>query len=59
MEYGLFAAAALLMGLISTNALAAHQIALQVTAICHGAVRNRMAATVRWGTPSAATTRRR
>jgi MATE family multidrug resistance protein len=33
MEYGLFAAAALLMGLISTLALAAHQVALQVTAI--------------------------
>jgi len=33
MEYGLFGAAALLMGLISTTALAAHQIALQVTAI--------------------------
>ena len=33
MEYGLFAAAALLMGLISTIALAAHQVALQVTAI--------------------------
>src|SRR4030088_1273941 len=33
MEFGLFAAAALLMGLISTTALAAHQIALQVTAI--------------------------
>jgi len=33
MEYGLFSAAALLMGLISTTALAAHQIALQVTAI--------------------------
>src|SRR6266480_1476404 len=33
MEYGLFAAAALLMGLINTTALAAHQIALQVTAI--------------------------
>src|SRR6201747_381643 len=33
MEYGLFAAAALLMGLISTTALAAHQIALQITAI--------------------------
>jgi MATE family multidrug resistance protein len=32
-EYGLFAAAALLMGLISTTALAAHQVALQVTAI--------------------------
>ena len=33
MEYGLFAAAAILMGLIGTSALAAHQIALQVTAI--------------------------
>ena len=33
MEYGLFGAAALLMGLISTTALAAHQIALQVTAV--------------------------
>jgi len=33
LEYGLFAAAAILMGLISTTALAAHQIALQVTAI--------------------------
>jgi multidrug resistance protein, MATE family len=33
MEYGLFSAAALLMGRISTTALAAHQIALQVTAI--------------------------
>ncbi|MBV9561119.1 MAG: MATE family efflux transporter [Bradyrhizobium sp.] len=33
MEYGLFSAAALLMGWISTTALAAHQIALQVTAI--------------------------
>jgi MATE family multidrug resistance protein len=33
MEYGLFSAAALLMGLISTAALAAHQVALQVTAI--------------------------
>jgi MATE family multidrug resistance protein len=33
LEYGLFAAAALLMGLIGTTALAAHQIALQVTAI--------------------------
>ena len=32
MEYGLFSSAALLMGLISTTALAAHQIALQVTA---------------------------
>jgi MATE family multidrug resistance protein len=33
LEYGLFAAAALLMGLIGTTALAAHQIALQVAAI--------------------------
>jgi multidrug resistance protein, MATE family len=33
MEYGLFSAAALLMGMISTSALAAHQIALQITAI--------------------------
>jgi len=33
MEYGLFSAAALLMGRIGTIALAAHQIALQVTAI--------------------------
>ena len=33
LEYGLFSAAALLMGLIATTALAAHQIALQVTAI--------------------------
>ncbi len=33
MEYGLFSAAALLMGLIGTTALAAHQIALQVTVI--------------------------
>jgi MATE family multidrug resistance protein len=33
LEYGLFAAAALLMGLISTAALAAHQIALQTAAV--------------------------
>ncbi|SEO09815.1 multidrug resistance protein, MATE family [Rhodopseudomonas pseudopalustris] len=33
LEYGLFGAAALLMGQISTTALAAHQIALQVAAI--------------------------
>ncbi len=33
MEYGLFSSAALLMGMISTTALAAHQVALQVTAI--------------------------
>src|SRR6201995_5540675 len=33
LEYGLFSAAALLMGQISTPALAAHQIALQIMAI--------------------------
>lgn len=33
LEYGLFSAAALLMGLIGADALAAHQIALQVTVI--------------------------
>src|SRR5665213_2819204 len=33
LEYGLFSTAALLMGLISTIALAAHQVALQVTAV--------------------------
>jgi MATE family multidrug resistance protein len=33
LEYGLFSSAGLLMGLISTTALAAHQIALQITAI--------------------------
>ena len=33
LEHGLFAAAALLMGLISTIALAAHQVALQTAAI--------------------------
>jgi MATE family, multidrug efflux pump len=33
LEYGLFGAAGLLMGLISTTALAAHQIALQIAAI--------------------------
>jgi MATE family, multidrug efflux pump len=33
MEWGLFSSAALLMGTISTTALAAHQIALQVTAV--------------------------
>jgi MATE family multidrug resistance protein len=33
LEYGLFAVAALLMGWISTSALAAHQIALQTAAI--------------------------
>jgi MATE family multidrug resistance protein len=33
LEYGVFAAAALLMGTISTTALAAHQIALQIAAV--------------------------
>ncbi|KWV57579.1 MATE family efflux transporter [Bradyrhizobium macuxiense] len=33
LEYGMFGAAGLLMGLISTPALAAHQIALQIAAI--------------------------
>jgi multidrug resistance protein, MATE family len=33
LEYGLFAAAAPLMGLIGTTALAAHQVALQVAAV--------------------------
>ena len=33
LEYGLFGAAGLLMGLIGTTALAAHQIALQIAAI--------------------------
>src|SRR6266481_2139773 len=33
LEYGLFGAAGLLMGLISTTALAAHQIALQIAAL--------------------------
>lgn len=33
LEYGLFASAGLLMGLISTTALAAHQIALQIATI--------------------------
>jgi multidrug resistance protein, MATE family len=33
LEYGLFGAAALLMGLIGTSALAAHQAALQIAAI--------------------------
>ena len=50
MEYGMFSSAALLMGLISTTALAAHQVALQVTAtlfmVPYGIS---MAATVRVG----------
>ncbi|MDI1263311.1 MAG: MATE family efflux transporter [bacterium] len=35
LEYGLFGGAGLLMGLISTTALAAHQIALQIAAILY------------------------
>jgi MATE family multidrug resistance protein len=50
LEYGLFGAAALLMGLIGTTALAAHQIALQVTAILFMVPLGiSMAATVRVG----------
>jgi multidrug resistance protein, MATE family len=50
LEYGMFSAASLLMGLIGTAALAAHQVALQVTTILfmvpYGIA---MAATVRVG----------
>jgi multidrug resistance protein, MATE family len=50
LEYGLFGSAALMMGLISTTALAAHQIALQVTAILFMVSYGiSMAATVRVG----------
>jgi len=50
MEYGVFSAAALLAGLISTTALAAHQIALQVAAILFmGPFGIGMAATIRVG----------
>ena len=50
LEYGLFGAAGLLMGVISTTALAAHQIALQVTAILFMVPLGiSMAATVRVG----------
>jgi MATE family multidrug resistance protein len=50
LEYGLFSSAALLMGMISTAALAAHQIALQVTAILFMVPLGiSMAATVRVG----------
>ena len=50
LEYGLFSSAALLMGMISTTALAAHQIALQVTAILFMVPYGiSMAATVRVG----------
>jgi MATE family multidrug resistance protein len=50
LEYGLFGAAGLLMGVISTTALAAHQIALQVAAILYMVPFGiAMAATVRVG----------
>jgi multidrug resistance protein, MATE family len=50
LEYGLFGAAGLLMGLISTIALAAHQIALQIAAILYMVPFGiAMAATVRVG----------
>jgi multidrug resistance protein, MATE family len=50
LEYGLFGAAGLLMGLISTVALAAHQIALQIAAILYMVPFGiAMAATVRVG----------
>jgi MATE family multidrug resistance protein len=50
LEYGLFAAAALLMGSISTSAIAAHQIALQTAAILYMVPFGiSMAATVRVG----------
>lgn len=50
MEYGLFSSAALLMGLIGTAALAAHQVALQVTAVLFMVPLGiAMAATVRVG----------
>jgi MATE family multidrug resistance protein len=50
LEWGLFSSAALLMGVISTTALAAHQIALQVTAILFMVPLGiSMAATVRVG----------
>ena len=50
LEYGLFGAAGILMGVISTTALAAHQIALQVAAILYMVPFGiAMAATVRVG----------
>ena len=50
LEYGLFAAAALLMGSIGTSAVAAHQIALQTAAILYMVPFGiSMAATVRVG----------
>ena len=60
LEYGLFGAAGLLMGLISTTALAAHQIALQVAAILFMVPFGiSMAATVRVGHADRARRRRR
>jgi multidrug resistance protein, MATE family len=50
LEYGMFSAASLLMGLISTTALAAHQVALQVVTILFMVPYGiSMAATVRVG----------
>lgn len=50
LEYGLFAAAALLMGKIGTSAIAAHQIALQTAAVLYMVPFGiSMAATVRVG----------
>jgi multidrug resistance protein, MATE family len=50
LEYGMFSSAGLLMGLISTTALAAHQITLQITAILFMAPLGiGMAATIRVG----------
>jgi multidrug resistance protein, MATE family len=50
LEYGLFAAAALLMGYIGTSAIAAHQIALQTAAVLYMVPFGiSMAATVRVG----------
>jgi multidrug resistance protein, MATE family len=50
LEYGMFSAASLLMGLISTTALAAHQVALQITTILFMVPYGiSMAATVRVG----------
>jgi MATE family multidrug resistance protein len=50
LEYGLFSTAALLMGLIGTAALAAHQVALQIVAILYMIPYGiSMAATVRVG----------
>ena len=58
MEYGLFAAAALLMGRIGTEALAAHQIALQIAAIMFMVPLGISMAASAVVTPSAAATER-